>query len=193
MKIRSDFVSNSSSSSFLVSNSQGHAQLLCQKFAEVVPKNDADGSLWRYNEDIRVSIYCRNKDFEAIWEFFKKNKLDFGSCPYKPYYKDYQTGRDVVRDPDEECWDPIEINLDDLWLLASDSTITSKILEFDFSTADDNNEQENAELAMLYRFFDALGCDPDASVSERSFLTKSLSDFEEVMQKFISKHNHKGR
>ena len=174
MKIRSDFVSNSSSSSFVVHGSTGDVSLLAQKLDEMLSGISIP---WDFSNYVEVRLKVKNKNYKEVWEAFKDEK-----CSYEPWYVDYN-GKKSKKDPEELNWESIEVDLD-RFMAAASSPIIGKIDEVWFEATDENSSECNSKLALLYKFFDAIGCNPDESVSERAFLDED-DEFYKIMKDTI--------
>ena len=186
MRIRPDFVSNSSSSSFIVSNEQGCATLLFQKYAEIFRNCQVS---YDYDDSISIYAYTKRKDHDTVRDFIvscngsEEESETFSSLDE---YSSLELDK-VVLDENEEHFDPLILSLDNFAALASRPDISKKITRLYFSTASDFNEAQDARLASLFKFFDAIGCHPDDSSSERDFLRKDLDKFEQTLNDYISK------
>lgn len=175
MKIRSDFVSNSSSSSFVVYGSTGDVSLLAQKLDEMLSGISIP---WDFSNCVEVCLKAKNKNYKEVWEAFKDEK-----CRYESWYVDCN-GKKKKKDPEELSWESIRVDLD-RFMAAASSPIIGKIDEVWFEAVDENSYECNSKLALLYKFFDAIGCNPDDSVSERAFLEED-DEFYKIMKDTIS-------
>lgn len=183
MKIRSDFVSNSSSSSFIVSNEQGCVTLLFQKYAEIF--RDCPAS-YDFANSIIIYAYTKRRDYQDIYDFIalcNGSKVD----PIPFLVLDENLRSDALNNEDEECQEQLLLSLNDFTFLASRPDLSKKIIHLYFSTESDFNSAQDLYLASLFRFFDAIGCYPDASSSERDFLKKDLDRFEQKLEDHILK------
>lgn len=186
MRIRLDFVSNSSSSSFIVSNEQGYATLLFQKYAEIFRNCQAS---YDYNDSIVIYAYTKRKDYNTVRDLIVS--CNDGEVESKPFsslneYSSLELDKAEL-DENEEHFEPLILSLDNFAALASRPDISKKITSLYFSTASDFNEVQDARLASLFKFFDAIGCHPDDSSSEHDFLRKDLDKFEQTLNDYISK------
>jgi len=176
MKIRSDFVSNSSSASFVVNSGEGDVVLLAQKMGETFTNV---GTPWDYENYVEIKLRTKNKNFKEVWEAFKEEK-----CEYVPWYEDYRTHAKEMKDPEEMAWDSIKISLDALISMSSCKCL-DKIEEIWFESTDENSSECNAHLALMFKFLDSIGCNPDSSVSERNFMDDEDDEFYSIMKKTI--------
>ena len=121
-----------------------------------------------YGLDDKMNIYLRtkNKNYEEVWNCVKPDE----KCPYECWYEDWNSHQKKLKDPEEVSWESISINLEDFINLGQSQDVMSKIEEVRFGSAEDNSDECNRTLAMFYKFFDAIDCNPDASESERCFL-----------------------
>lgn len=177
MKLRADFVSNSSSASFIIKQDEGDVSLLVQKLAENFTNVDIP---WDFEDKIEIRLRTKNKNYKAVWEKFKEEK-----CNYEPWYEDWKTHKRIPKDPEETSWDSIEVSLTNLLSLADDASIVKCIEEIEFESRDENSDECNRRLALLYKYFDAIGCNPDASDTERNFMDTDEESFYAKMNEAI--------
>lgn len=146
MKIRSDFVSNSSSCSFSVSDVKKTTKLLNKLGSDVN---------WNLEEDLEISIHYKHKYAKEIFEFFNPDEK------YKepdPYFWNGEWTK-----PDPESCDYLSVRIYQLISITPD--IASKIEIINFS-CDDYKDLVKLVLAMLYQYFTNHGVECDKSYTE---------------------------
>lgn len=175
MKIRQDFVSNSSSCSFVIGDVKtiwGENTLVVDradiiKMIDVIKQTFNENDNIPYDLDIKVRVYARNKNF-AVLETALTGKTD-----YSDTFEDYRTHEIITKDPESFGFDTISVDL---------SRFINTVLTLDDKTCDmieaitfdcDDYERSKCDmLAMLYDFFDHKGCNPNSEYSERNFRTR---------------------
>lgn len=105
MKMRSDFVSNSSSSSFVMWNETGDAKLLIEKLAEMF----ADMSMpWDIDETLRIYVTATNKWYADVANaLLDKEDAKKSISDHDGYLNDYCGGKHHVNE-DDVSYDNIE-------------------------------------------------------------------------------------
>lgn len=159
MKTREDFVSNSSSCSFVLS--EGSAADGLKAFRACFGR---DWIPYEVSEKIEVRCYVKNKWFREVETGLK------GESSYEDSYRPWGTGAMQKKDPEEISWDSIGLSLDSLAGAAKDENaeILNKIDRVEFE-CEDSTEVGKFYLSLLYLFFERAGCAPDASDSEHGF------------------------
>lgn len=178
MKIRHDFVSNSSSASFVVQQESGDLKLLCQKMAELFNQISIPYGI---DDKIDISVSVKNKWYRDVFKVLKPNE----ECRYTDTVVDWYSKKTVKKDPEDISWDSIKINVEELIQLAT-TDIIEKIDHIYFSSVDENDDVCNFYLAKFYRFFEAIDCNPDASSTERDFLGLENEEFFSIMTKITN-------
>ena len=159
MKSRRDFVSNSSSCSFVIAGEKDAVADGLRFFAQVMSEAEFDADM----DQLSVSVVTRYK--------WCKNVLR-------------SLGREDEYDPEmpSRVWDPlnrpqvspddaydIACSMDDLVRIGLDESTLLKIDEVRFS-CQDSDRVGVLYLTLLYRFFERNECCPDASDTEQFFL-----------------------
>lgn len=101
------------------------------------------------------------------------------------WYEDWRTHKRIDKDPEEISWDSIEIRMEE-FIHLEDYGIANKIDSIYFESKDENSDVCNQKLAKLFKFFNTIGCSPDASISERDFLNPDKDEFYVIMDKYIN-------
>lgn len=169
MKVRSDFVSNSSSSSFVLWNSSGDAKLFLEKFAEMF----ADAYMpWDLNDTLSVYVNTSHRWFNDVANaLLDKDKAKKEIADHDKYLNDYAGGASNV-DPDSIAYDNIHFPFSylsekyDVLLSVAD-----KIHSLYFEAQDEYSSNDLSELRKIYSLCKDLDCCPDCSISERDFLS----------------------
>ena len=177
MKTRNDFVSNSSSCSFILSADARLADAV-RFFAKVFGE---DHIPYRIRDDVTVECYVKNKWLREV-----KSKLDpeYDDSEWKEDYRDWRTGQYVKKDPEEVSWDSVRIEFDDFVKLASDEQTLEKIDRLQFR-CEDSDFMGLFFLRLLYAFFERNEMCPDCSDSEHYFI-RTGSDDEKFIMKLAS-------
>lgn len=170
MKIRNDFVSNSSSCSFIIEDVEKTAKLFSDVFNTVeIP--------YEYSDKIEIYIEAKNRWFKEIEE-----KLT-GSSNYSNTWSDYRDGSVHLKDPEDIGWDRIRINLETLSNANTQLDMYKKSKSITFECDDYDIGAMNA-LRQLYDFFKRNNCNPNASSSEKDFLIGSNSSFTQLLASY---------
>lgn len=173
MRIRHDFVSNSSSSSFILSINDNPIVDSVEKWNRAMP--DVNDISYEWLDNIDVYFRCKNKNYMDLWNVFEKDSSR--ERYWRPVYEDHWTHRQVEVDMDQMSFETIKTSLIDvLKTYRENPSIFSKIEEIEFRASEDYNPISLSRLARLFEFFDALGLKPDASSSEQHFLDLDNDD-----------------
>ena len=170
MKIRTDFVSNSSSCSFIIDAK--HARKACEA---VYSKLYGLEVPYDINSDVAIRLYAKNKNVDKL--FAKLHESGFVSFSEKPYHY-------ADEDPEEFSFDSIEIEVQSFIELAKklidDEELVSLIERIVFDSEDYGSGPMN--LRDVYDFFDRNKCNPNAEDSEHEFMCEDESDFRSVLK-----------
>lgn len=170
MKIRIDFVSNSSSCSFIIDAK--HARKACEA---VYSKLYGLEVPYDINTDITVRLYAKNKNVDKL--FAKLHESGFVSFSEKPYHYENE-------DPEEFSFDSIELEVQSFIelgkKLSDDEELVSLIEQIRFWSEDYGSGPMN--LRDCYDFFDRNKCNPNAEDSEHEFMCEDESDFRSVLK-----------
>lgn len=134
MKIRTDFVSNSSSCSFSISNSN------CNKAIKLLKKLGDDIN-WNLQEDLRISLLYKNKYDKEFFEFLNSGEQWQEPKPF------YWKGEWSKPDPEENQYRQIELHQ----LVNLDDKLITYINEINFS-CEDYQDLVKLILSMLFRY-----------------------------------------
>lgn len=165
LKTRTDFVSNSSSCSFILSKADNAVDLGFRTFAKTFPD---DYIPYDFTDKVRIGIKVKNKNFKKLYETLKDEKPNF-----QEWYEDWQTGKRTPKDPEEVGWDSIEIDFDAITRSVSEYPDVIDMIEEVSFTTEDHDTAGTLYLKLLYLFFDRNACFPDATNTEHSFMDLS--------------------
>jgi len=175
MKVRTDFVSNSSSCSFVLSSRTGTVKDAVGFFAKTFC-----GCCLPYDigDRVTVGVTTKNKWFKELQE-----KLTSENSGWKDYYADWSTGKITKKDPEEISYDSISVPIDRLFELNGNDPALSKIDEIRFQ-CEDSDSIGLLYLRLLYSFFERNRFCPDAASSEHSFIGSGFDD--DFMTKLVT-------
>lgn len=169
MKIRTDFVSNSSSCSFIVEATEN--MLAKHKIFENIDIP------YTFSDEVRVYIRFKYSNFKAIFDIL--HKYDYvDSCLYKDE-KSY-----IEKYPDDTAY--IELTFEKFLSIAvSDdfSELRKLLIEVEFMSEDYGDGPY--QLARLFNFYAINGCDPDKEDSEHEFPIDEDCDFYNILNKVV--------
>lgn len=172
MKIRNDFVGNSSSCSFIID-----AKNMCKACNCVFDKLYGLDIPYDINNDITVRIYAKNKNVDKMFEAFEKFGGYASNYNEKPYHYDNE-------DPEDLSFDAIEYDIQSFIelarSLADDIQLRSLIERITFESDDYGSGPMN--LRDFYDFFVKNKCKPNAEDSEHEFICEDKSDFRSVLK-----------
>ena len=170
MKIRTDFVSNSSSCSFIIDAK--HARKACEA---VYSKLYGLEVPYDINSDVAIRLYAKNKNVDKL--FAKLHESGFVSLGEKPYHY-------TDEDPEEFSFNSIEIEVQSFIefakKLSEDEELASVIERITFESDDYGSGPMN--LRDFYNFFAMNKCNPNAEDSEHEFICEDKSDFRSVLK-----------
>lgn len=150
MKIRLDFVSNSSSSSFILRGEYAAKGIRLLK--RIVESCEIP---WEVENEIVLHIHALNKNMPALSKLLDDN---YGSS------YDYESSDS----PDERSWRSIKVSLSESGLSKLTDEVLEKIEDVEFYLGDGNTL--TIVLKLLYIFFQKNGCCPDALDTEQNFM-----------------------
>lgn len=167
MKIRSDFVSNSSSCSFII-DTKANVRKTIDVISSTFNTNDIVPSM-AYG--VTVSLSVKNKDFAEVETCLT------GSSNFKMTYENYKTHEICEKDPEGIGWDSIYLSVEQIIkAFSKNADILNKIETIRFD-CDDYEYDARSFLNLLYNFFERHGCNPDDSDTEHDFRTNEQSEF----------------
>jgi hypothetical protein len=171
MKIRSDFVSNSSSCSFIIEDNK-NVKTFISKFKIF------DGIEIPYGVDnnIDICIYVKNKD----WVVFRDMLVSIGVISESVYNNDTTElfKQRVAEYPDEESWDEFSFKLGNLAIICASSInyeLSELITSIRFRSEDYG--EGPIYLRQIYDFCNMNSCNPNDEDSERSFGSNDNEDY----------------
>lgn len=157
MKIRLDFVSNSSSSSFILRGEYAAKGIRLLK--RIVESCEIP---WEVENEIVLHIHALNKNISALSKLLGDD--NYGN--YDGYGSSY--GYKSGDSPDEQSWHSIEVSLSKSGLSKLTDEAIAKIDDVEFYLGDGNTL--TLVLKLLYIFFQKNGCCPDALDTEQDFM-----------------------
>ena len=157
MKIRLDFVSNSSSSSFVLRGEYAAKGIRLLK--RIVESCEIP---WEVEKEIVLHVHALNKNIPVL-----SRLLDDGN--YGNYGR-YSSSYDYKNSdsPNELSWHLIEVPLSESGLSKFTDEVIEKIDDVEFYLGDGNTL--TLVLKLLYIFFQKNGCCPDALDTEQDFM-----------------------
>ena len=173
MKIRTDFVSNSSSCSFIIDAK--HARKACEA---VYSKLYGLEVPYDINSDVTIRVYAKNKNVDKL--FAKLHESGFVSLGEKPYHY-------TDEDPEEFSFNSIEIEVQSFIefakKLSEDEELASVIERITFESDDYGSGPMN--LRDFYDVFAMNKCKPSAEDSEHEFMCEDKLEFRSVLKGMI--------
>ena len=165
MKLRFDFVSNSSSSSFILSGEYAAKGIRLLK--RIVESCEIP---WEVENEIVMHVHALNKNMPALSRLLDDDNYgNYGRCSSN---YDYESSNS----PDERSWHSIEITLSKSGLSKLTDEALEKINDIEFYLND--GYSLTLVLKLLYIFFQKNGCCPNALNTERDFMCpESEEDF----------------
>ena len=151
MKIRLDFISNSSSSSFILRGEYAAKGIRLLK--RIVESCEIP---WEVENEIVLHVHALNKNMPALSKLLDDDNYG-SSCGY-------ESGDS----PDEQSWRSIEVSLSKSSLSKLTDEVIEKIDDIEFYLGDGNTL--TLVLKLLYIFFQKNGCCPDALNTEQDFM-----------------------
>lgn len=154
MKTRNDFVSNSSSSSFILRGEYAAKGIRLLK--RIVESCEIP---WEVENEIVLHVHALNKNMPVLSKLLDDD--NYGECN-----SSYDYGSS--NSPDERSWHSIEVSLSESGLSKLTDEALEKIDDIEFYLGDGNTL--TLVLKLLYIFFQKNGCCPDALDTEQDFM-----------------------
>lgn len=154
MKLRFDFVSNSSSSSFILRGEYAVKGIRLLK--RIVESCEIP---WEVENEIVLHVHALNKNMPALFRLLDDDNYGRYSSSYG-----YENGNS----PDERSWHSIEVPLSESGLSKLTDEVLEKIDDIEFYLSDGHTL--TLILKLLYIFFQKNGCCPDALDTEQNFM-----------------------
>lgn len=163
MKTRDDFVSNSSSSSFVLCGKNARKGL--KLLRAIAAKCEIPYSV---EEEVELHLFAKNKNSARLWK-----KLEAGDDRSSYAYEGWRAPGEKP-DPETTSFDYVEKPMSNYTFEQLDDKTLRLIEDVTFYVSD--GYSSSVALKMLYLFFGRNGCAPDASESEQDFLEPSESE-----------------
>lgn len=163
MKTRSDFVSNSSSSSFILRGEYATKGIRLLK--RIVESCEIP---WEVENEIVLHVHAINKNMPALSKLLDDD--NYGNYGRRSSGYDYENGNS----PDELSWDSIEIPLSKSGLSKLTDEVLEKIDDIEFYLGDGYTLM--LVMKLLYIFFQKNGCCPDALDTEQNFMSPDCKE-----------------
>lgn len=171
MKIRTDFVSNSSSCSFII-----EANKNVKTFVSKFKIFDGIEIPYSIDDNIDICIYVKNKD----WVVFRDMLVSIGVISESNYNNDVTEyfKKHVAEYPNEESWDCFNVKLSNLAIICASSISyeLSELITHIRFRSDDYGEGP-IYLRQIYDFCNMNNCNPNDEDSERSFGNNNNEDY----------------
>ena len=157
MKLRFDFVSNSSSSSFVLRGEYAAKGIRLLK--RIVESCEVP---WEVENEIVLHVHALNKNVPALSRLLDDDNCgNYGRCS-----SSYDYGSS--NSPDERSWHSIEVSLSESGLSKLTDEALEKIDDIEFYLSDGHTL--TLVMKLLYIFFQKNGCCPDALDTEQDFM-----------------------
>lgn len=169
MKVRSDFVSNSSSCSFVIDAKHARkAYIAASKLEGLAVPYDIE-------EDITIWLYAKNKHVDMMFKSLQEHGIILEYQP--PYHFDNE-------DPEDCCFDSSAITVEQFIVFAEKALSDIKLAELvDHITIEsDDYGSGPMNLRDFYDFFKRNNCNPNAEDSEHEFTTDDSTDFRSALK-----------
>lgn len=175
MKIRSDFVSNSSSSSFIVKGDVKRAIKMLDDLGEIPYPVDSN---------LSFMVTYKHRDASEIYDKLLETKYELNSMNY--------WDEDRKDDPEniEYCYVNLYVLVE---ALKDNNPVLDKILNFSIVSSE-NDTMAMIVLNMLYKYFQKKGFEVDASETEVDFLENEVINKRNFLLNLINEitNNTKG-
>lgn len=179
MKIRSDFVSNSSSSSFILRGEYAAKGIRLLK--RIVESCEVP---WEVENEISLHVHALNKNMPALSKLLDDGD-NYGGRGSNCGCKDYNS-------PAERSWHSIVVSLSEFGLSKLTDEALEKIDDIEFYLGD-GGRALTLVLKLLYIFFQKNGCCPDALGSDQDFMCPDCKeDFMYALARGVPAEEEKG-